>query len=86
MVSNGSFIHWLAADTYLPSTTVGEGTLWLYLWSRSARLLQYVCCVEPDELHLGVSDHRCQCPGLLSPAYGAPLLFLNHCTSTVSDA
>ena len=85
MVSNGSFVQLVAADTCLSSTTVWEGALWLHLWGWSVGLLQYVCCVEPHELRLGVSDHRCQCPRLLSPAYGDPLLFLNHCTSTVSN-
>ena len=66
------------------SYTVGEGPLRLHLWVWSAGLHQSVCCAEPHEHSVGVSDYCCQRPGLLSFANGASLLFLTPCSSTVS--
>lgn len=63
---------------------VWEGPFWLYLWFWTAWMFQSVCCAQSHELCVGVSDHCCQCPGLLSTANGSPLLFLTLGSSTVS--
>ena len=76
---------WLRSLFPLTHDAVWKGTLWLHLWCWAPWLFQFVCCAEPNEYSGSICWLCSQCSWLLPSSNGYPLLFLNHCSSTVSS-